>query len=118
MPILAIQRESPAAELFPPETFLGVEVEHMKSANAEERGAIFTRREVVHFILDLAGYTADKPLWQYRLLEPSFGSGDFLIPAIERLLAAALRDKKSTSDLLNSIRAIELHRDTFQSTHR
>lgn len=118
MPVPAIQREFPAFELFPPGTFLGVEVEHMKSANAEARGAIFTRREVVHFILDLAGYTADKPLWQYRLLEPSFGSGDFLIPAIERLLAAALRDKKSTSDLLSSIRAIELHRETFQTALR
>ena len=88
----------------------------MKSAHAEQRGAIFTRREVVHFILDLAGYTPDKPLWQFRLLEPSFGSGDFLIPVIERLLNAAARDGKSTGDLLDSIRAIELHRATFHST--
>ena len=51
-----------------------------------ERGAIFTRREVVDFILDLCGYTADKALAQSCLLEPSFGEGDFLLPAIERLL--------------------------------
>ncbi len=36
----------------------------------EERGAIFTRREVVEFILDLVGYTSDQPLQQRRLLEP------------------------------------------------
>lgn len=116
MPTQATHRGSAACELFPPETFLGVEVERMKCATGEERGAIFTRREVVHFILDLAGYTADKALWQTRLLEPSFGSGDFLIPAIERLLVAALRDEKSATDLLGSIRAIELHRETFQAT--
>ena len=58
------------------------------AAGTESRGAIFTRAEVVDFILDLAGYTQDKPLHQMRLLEPSFGSGDFLIPIVRRLLAA------------------------------
>lgn len=54
----------------------------------EARGAVFTHREVVDFILDLAGYTPDKPLHEKCLLEPSFGGGDFLLPAVERLLAA------------------------------
>ncbi len=88
----------------------------MKSSNAEQRGAIFTRREVVHFILDLTGYTSDKPLWTVRLLEPSFGSGDFLIPAIERLLESSARDGKGADELLEAIRGIELHRETFEST--
>ncbi len=48
-------------------------------AGVEERGAIFTRPEVVNFILDLTGYTADRPLHRMRLLEPSFGNGDFLL---------------------------------------
>ncbi len=116
MPSLANPRGSSAFELFPPEIFLGAEVERMKSARAEERGAIFTRREVVHFILDLSGYISERPLWQFRLLEPSFGSGDFLIPVIERLLVAADRDGKSTLDLLGAIQAIELHRETYQAT--
>jgi|GEM_PF-6665345 len=30
----------------------------------EARGVVFTRREVVDFILDLAGYTPDKPSQQ------------------------------------------------------
>jgi hypothetical protein len=34
----------------------------MAEAGAESRGAVFTRREVVDFILDLTGYTADGPL--------------------------------------------------------
>ena len=52
------------------------------SGGVEQRGAIFARREVVDFILDIAGYTADKPLYELRLLEPSFGAGDFLLPAL------------------------------------
>jgi hypothetical protein len=34
-------------------------VEGLASGSREERGAIFTRREVVDFMLDLAGYTTD-----------------------------------------------------------
>ncbi|PZX36244.1 TaqI restriction endonuclease [Roseinatronobacter thiooxidans] len=83
----------------------------------EERGAIFTKREVVEFILDLTGYTEDAPLTGYRLLEPSFGDGHFLLPAIDRLLAAAARyGKLSFEALAPAIRAVELHRSTFTGT--
>lgn len=83
----------------------------------EERGAIFTRREVVEFILDLTGYTEDAPLTEYRLLEPSCGDGDFLLPAIDRLLAAAKRDGKlAYQPLAHAIRAVELHRATYEGT--
>ena len=58
----------------------------LAQAGIEERGAIFTKREVVEFILDLVNYTTDRPLHEIRLLEPSFGGGDFLLIAIERLL--------------------------------
>ena len=88
-----------------------------KEAGVEERGAIFTRREVVDFILNLTGYTPDAPLADYRLLEPSFGNGDFLIPAIDRLLIAATRDGKlSYESLKPTIRAIELHHATYENT--
>lgn len=86
----------------------------------EARGAIFTRPEVVDFILDLAGYTEDQPLHKKRLLEPSFGGGDFLLPAVDRLLTAwrAAKDKgPALDDLGDAIRAVELHRETFDSTH-
>jgi hypothetical protein len=86
----------------------------------EERGAIFTRREVVDFILDLVGYTADRPLHTKRLLEPSFGDGDFLLPAIDRLLAAWKESKEEANpaDVLgDAICAVELHRLTFTKTH-
>ena len=87
----------------------------------EARGAIFTRSEVVEFILDLAGYTVDQPLHRMRVLEPSFGGGDFLLPLIRRLLAAWRTyepDGDALSDLADSIRAVELHRETYSSACR
>ena len=90
------------------------------AAGTESRGAIFTRSEVVDFILDLAGYTDDQPLHAKRLLEPAFGGGDFLLPVVGRLLRA-WRAKRATDspleDLGDAIRAVELHRETFQATH-
>lgn len=79
---------------------------------AKERGAVFTRRETVDLILDLAGYTSDKQLHRYRLLEPSFGRGDFLLPVAERLLTAYIAnrtaDADAFSDLAEAIRGVEI----------
>lgn len=84
---------------------------------SEERGAVFTRREVVEFILDLAGYTVNKPLHQFRILEPSFGHGDFLLPTIERLLRAykafAPDPSRIVEDLSNAVRAVEVNKDSI-----
>ena len=87
--------------------------------SADERGAIFTRRVVVDFILDLIGYTADIDLHETSLLEPSFGDGDFLLPAIERLLAARLRAQQSGAQIGSidhCIQAVELHADSYMLT--
>lgn len=96
-------------------------VSTLSSSSTEERGAIYTRREVVDFILDLARYTSDRPLYKSRLLEPSFGEGDFLLPAIERLLESWKKLGKggdALPALSNSIRAVELHTETFESTSK
>ncbi|MGH8331981.1 MAG: Eco57I restriction-modification methylase domain-containing protein, partial [Pseudomonas sp.] len=89
------------------------------TGGVEARGAVFTRREVVEFILDLSGYNHDQPLHRMRLLEPSFGGGDFLLPAIERLLDVwQSSDCKSDApgSLGACIRAVELHHETFIQT--
>jgi type I restriction-modification system DNA methylase subunit len=93
-------------------------IEKLSEAGIEERGAIFTRREVVDFILDLVGYTPDKPLHQMRLLEPSFGNGDFLLPVVERLLNSYQQHSplRLQADLKSAIRAVELHKQTFNAT--
>lgn len=82
-------------------------------------GAVFTRREVVDFMLDMAGYTPDRPLHRLRLLEPSFGAGDFLLPAVDRLLASWRRFGAGTrieDQLGDAIRAVELQHETFEAT--
>jgi hypothetical protein len=97
-------------------------VDQLSASGEDKRGAVFTRREVVDFILDLVEYTLDKPLHKMRLLEPAFGNGDFLLPAVERLLKAYRKHSKAhsdvVSDLKDAIRAVELHRATFQATRR
>ncbi len=97
-------------------------VEIASAAGIEARGAVFTKREVVEFILDLVGYTTDRDLTHLRLLEPAFGNGDFLLVAAERLLASyrthpgSKTSQGGATALRNSIRAVELHRGTFDAT--
>lgn len=90
-------------------------VESLAQGNEEERGAVFTRLEVVDFMLDLSGYTTDQPLYQFRVLEPSFGGGDFLVPIAERLLSS-YRGNDPRQDLSAAIRAVEIHRNSVRTT--
>ncbi len=86
---------------------------------ADARGAIFTRQEVVEFILDLVGYREEQPLHTMRLLEPSFGRGDFLLAIIKRLLKAWRAFQSNgvaLDDLSDAIRAVELHHTSFKHT--
>lgn len=86
---------------------------HPKEAlsSGRERGAVYTRQETVDFILNLVGYLPDRPLHHYTLLEPSFGSGDFLVRAVERLVTAYLGASNldtAVDDLRNAIIGIEI----------
>lgn len=113
VPLMMLRRPS----LFG-ECAVAAAVNALAAAGIEERGAVFTRREVVEFILDLVGYTTDQPLVKRRLLEPAFGGGDFLIPAIDRLITAwsnAGRPQPFRA-LANAVRAVELHRQSFEDT--
>lgn len=108
-------------DLFPVhETPLVAAVEALASQGGiEERGAFYTRPEVVHFMLNLAGYTADKPLYEIRVLEPSCGGGSFLYPIVERLLSSWERAHERSplySDLSFAVRAVELHSKTYDET--
>ena len=92
-------------------------LERLSESGTEARGAIFTRREVVDFILDLVGYLPSRPLHRLSLLEPSFGQGDFLLVAVERLLNAARNaGTLEPTSLASCIRAVELHGASFDAT--
>ncbi len=83
------------------------------STSVDERGAIYTRAEVVERMLDWVGYTPDRELGGVRLLEPSSGGGDFLLVAIKRLLES-YKKRPTVKAIKDSIRAVELHRASFE----
>jgi hypothetical protein len=95
-------------------------VEQLSNCGIEERGAIFTKLEVVDFILDLSGYVPSKPLHQQRLLEPSFGTGDFLVAAVTRLIESyhkhVPQTRLSVEAIADCIRGVELNGTSFTRT--
>ncbi len=91
-------------------------VRELAFAARRDRGAVYTHRKVVDFILDLMGYTSDFPLYESRILEPCFGMGDFLFPIIERLLTSWQNSNSSEKVLENAVLAVELNKETFEIT--
>lgn len=71
-------------------------------------GEVFTRRWVVDALLDLLGYVPSRPLHELTLVEPSVGSGAFLGPVIERLIASARLHGVGLHELAPAIRAMDL----------
>jgi len=88
-------------------------VDKLATAGIEERGAVLTRPDVVQFILDLAGYTADQELSGFRLLDPSCGHGAFVCEAVDRLLKSG---EKEVSRLETTIRAVEINEASYRRT--
>lgn len=71
-------------------------------------GEVFTRRWVVELILDLVGYTSDQDLTAQRLVEPSCGSGAFLVPVAERLIESAVVYGRDLGAIGSAVRAFDL----------
>lgn len=71
-------------------------------------GEVFTRRWVVDTLLDLTGYTVDRDLGALTAIEPSAGSGAFLFPLVERLMASAKAHHRELRSLETAVRAWEL----------
>ena len=116
--VSAVQPQLFPAARRPRDRALDSAVERLATASPEERGAIYTKAGVVALILDLVGYTADADLSAARILEPSFGEGDFLLPVAARLIESRRRrGLPLTADgLAGCVRAVEVHRDTFDAT--
>lgn len=82
----------------------------------KRRGAIYTKKSVVDFMLDLMDYSTSAPLYEKRLLEPSFGGGRFLLSAVDRLIESWQRDNRTNvEELAPCIRAVELDPTSFQA---
>jgi hypothetical protein len=99
------------------ELSLNSAVGQLANSDIDNRGAIFTRPEVVSFILDLTGYSSGLALEERSILEPSFGMGDFLLPIVQRLFESLHnRGIVPTFEILkDSVRAVELHPGSFDA---
>ncbi|MDJ0321956.1 Eco57I restriction-modification methylase domain-containing protein [Pseudarthrobacter sp. PS3-L1] len=73
-----------------------------------EYGDVFTRRWVVEAILDLVGYTDDRDLALMKLVEPSIGSGAFLVPVVERLLTSAQAYGRGWTEISSAVFGLDL----------
>ena len=71
-------------------------------------GEVFTKRWVVDFILDLIGYTPERDLFACTIVEPSCGSGAFLLPMVARLIASCEIFGRNVADAPDAIRAFDL----------
>ncbi len=71
-------------------------------------GEVFTRSWIVDLILDLVGYTADRDLGAQRLVEPSCGTGAFVLPALDRLIASCGEHDRDLTAVGDAIRAFDL----------
>jgi hypothetical protein len=81
-------------------------VEQLAAAGIEERGAVFTRREVVEFILDLIGYTTAAALLE-AAAGATFGRSFFVVLNGCLILSLACSQAcRSRADLRDSIRAM------------
>lgn len=81
-------------------------------------GEVFTRRWVVDVLLDLTRYTSDRDLASLQLMEPSCGSGAFLGPAVERLIASAKDHGHALEDLSDVVRAYDLQPEHVETSRR
>lgn len=98
---------------FPPEAY-----NYGKRSSGETHGVVLTKPHIVDMILGLAGYSATRDLGALRLLEPSCGTGAFLIPAVRRLAKSAKKYRRKPSHLADCIQAFEIDSTHVEATRR
>lgn len=83
-------------------------------------GQVFTPVEIVQFMLDNIGYTADADIAAKTIYEPSFGRGVFLFEIIDRLIDNAIRtgiDTSAISEILNTnVQGVEFDEELYTET--
>jgi hypothetical protein len=76
---------------------------------------VYTKPWIVEVILDLAGYTADKPLAKLVALEPSAGDGAFLKAMVGRLVESCKRHRIPLSAADEALRAYDIDGEAIAS---
>lgn len=90
-------------------------VERTYGEEDRARGAVFTKKPVVDLLFTLGNYKQGSNLLSTRILEPSFGHGDFLLPAARKLLTEWKGSAASGKDevLDSCIRGVEIDEDSY-----
>lgn len=76
--------------------------EHSES----DKGQIYTRPEVVEFMLSAIGLNSDSDFDNAQILEPSCGEGEFVIAIVKRLINS--KQRRSVKQLKNKLLAVDL----------
>ena len=81
-------------------------------------GGVFTEQWVVDSLLDLIGYQPDIDLTESTIVEPACGSGAFVTPIVERLVASAAVFDRPLEALSHCVRAFDLQPDHVDMTRK
>lgn len=85
---------------------LMVEVSRWEHSETD-KGQIYTRPDVVDFMLDVIGLRDAEDLENVRILEPSCGEGEFVVAIAKRLVCAPMK-KPTITQLMGKVLAIDL----------
>jgi len=72
-----------------------------------DKGQIYTRAEVVDFMLDCIGLNDEAELENIRILEPSCGEGEFVVEIAKRLINLP-KDRPTAEQLKEKVLAVDL----------
>ncbi len=88
--------------------------EKIKRKTGRNHGVVYTKSNVVNYILDEVGYRYDKNLENIRILEPAAGNGSFALEIIRRLLYSSRKFQFNFIDAFKrNIRFIEIDTDSY-----
>ncbi len=77
-------------------------------SNGGEHGSVFTRTEVVEFILSLSGLINKEDFLSKKTLDPAVGEGAFILCLLKRIANAFGSDKHGLENALMNITVVEL----------
>jgi hypothetical protein len=77
-------------------------------SNGKEHGSVFTRSEIVSYIINSVGLTRKNNISTKKILDPAVGEGAFIIPIIQIIINTFKNDDQKIKLCLNNITAYEI----------
>lgn len=99
-----------------PHTIAPHDYNYGERSSGATHGVVLTKPHIVDLILDLVGYRSDADLGAQSLLEPSCGTGAFLVRAARRLLQAATTYGRPPATLANCLTGVDIDPNHVRDT--